>query len=219
MTIKLSASRLNLLRECPRCFWLAIVENLRRPAGPMSSIPIKMDSIIKQYYNTYRAQNELPPILGSQIHGQLAVNMPVTLQWQVDKDTILWGRPDDYFMFQSGATVPFDHKTKSKLPDEIHPAYQLQLDVYSYLLRMNGFKTINKGILAFYSPNNGDLHNGMPLQCTVREVITDPKHVLSMICKARNLLKKSIPEPGEHCDFCKWLQLMKKNNYIPEEKT
>jgi hypothetical protein len=217
--IKLSASKLNLLRECPRCFWLAMINNLKRPSGPMSSIPIKMDSIIKHYYNTYRTQNELPPILNGQINGQLAVNMPVTLQWQVEKGIILWGRPDDYFLFQSGATVPFDHKTKSKIPDEVHPAYQLQLDVYSYLLRMNGYKTMNKGILAFYCPDDGDLHNGMTLRCTIRQVITDPNHTISMIRQARNILNKPIPEPGDHCEYCKWTQLLSKNNLIPEATT
>jgi len=204
--IKLSASKLNLLRECPRCFWLAMVKNLKRPSRPMSSIPIKMDSIIKQYYNTYRIQNELPPILNGQVDGQLAVNMPMTLQWQEAKGVTIWGRPDDYFLFQSGAVVPLDHKTKSRPPDEIHPAYQLQLDVYSYLLRMNGFKTVNKGLLAYYCPNNGNLHNGMPLQCTVKEVITDPEHVISMIHQARNILREPMPEPGTYCQFCKWTQ-------------
>ncbi len=219
MNITLSATKLNLLRECPRCFWLAMVKNLKRPPGFRSSVPIKMDSIIKQYYDSYRAQNELPPILGSQIHGQLAVNMPATLQWHVDKQIILCGRPDDYIQFQSGTTVPLDHKTRSKLPDAIHPAYQLQLGVYSYLLEMNGYKTVNKGLLAYYCPHSGDLHKGMPLQCTVKEITTDPKHVLSMIRQARNILTGPVPKPAEHCNFCAWLRLMTKNKYLPEEQT
>ena len=217
MTIKLSASRLNLLRECRRCFWLAVVANIRRPASPMSSIPVKMDSILKSYFDSYRGQRKLPPILGNQIHGQLAVNMPVTLQSHIDNEITLWGRPDEYIEFQNGATVPFDHKTKSQPPNDIHEAYQLQMDVYSYLLQMNGYKTENKAILAFYSPNNGDLHKGMPLQCTVKEITTDPNHVLSMIRQARRILTAPIPNPGEHCNFCTWLQLMKKNNYLPGE--
>jgi len=217
--IKLSASKLNLLRECPRCFWLAMVKNLRRPSGPMSSIPIKMDSIIKQYYNTYRIQNELPPILNGQVNGQLAVNMPKTLQWHLPKGVLIWGRPDEFFLFQSGAVVPLDHKTKSRPPDEIHPAYHLQLDVYSFLLKMNRYKTVNKGLLVFYSPNNGDLCKGMPLQCTVKEVITDPTHVTSMIHQARNILNEPIPPPGSNCEYCKWTHHLIEDNLIPEVVT
>lgn len=213
INVKLSASKLNLLRECPRCFWLAMVRNLKRPSGPMSSIPIKMDSIIKQYYDTYRIQNELPPILNGQLNGQLAVNMPKTLQWQSVQGVVIWGRPDDFFLFQSGAVVALDHKTKATPPDEIHPAYQLQMDVYSFLLRMNRYKTVNKALLVYYCPNESELHNGMNIRCTVQEVITDPEHVISMIHRARNVLKGSVPKPGEHCQFCAWLEIMNKNNF------
>ena len=56
MEYKLSPSNLNLLEDCPRCFWLHMVKKIKRPMGPMSSIPIKMDSIIKHYFDRYRGQ-------------------------------------------------------------------------------------------------------------------------------------------------------------------
>ena len=63
MSYKVSPSILNLLEECPRCFWFTLVKKINRPSGPMSSIPIKMDSIIKHYFNRYRESGELPPVL------------------------------------------------------------------------------------------------------------------------------------------------------------
>ncbi len=216
MTITLSATKLNLLRECPRCFWLAMVKNLKRPSGPRSSVPVKMDAVIKQYFNTYRMQNELPPILNGQIHGHLAVNMPKTLQWQVDKETVILGRPDDFFVLESNATVPLDHKTKASPPDEVHPAYRLQLSIYSYLLRMNGYKTENKAFLAYYCPSASDLTTGMSLHCDVREVKTDLNQVISMIRRARSILNRPMPEAGNHCSYCIWVQLLIHNKVIPE---
>jgi len=50
MEYRLSPSNLNLMQDCPRCFWLTMVKKIKRPSGPMSSIPIKMDSIIKNYF-------------------------------------------------------------------------------------------------------------------------------------------------------------------------
>lgn len=41
MDYKLSPSSLNLLEDCPRCFWLKMVKKIKRPMGPMSSIPSK----------------------------------------------------------------------------------------------------------------------------------------------------------------------------------
>jgi len=213
INVKLSASKLNLLRECPRCFWLLMVKNVRRPSFPMPSVVNRFDAIVKQYFDKYRMIGELPPMIAGQITGRLPTNMPKMMQYEVDNEILVWGKPDDFFELQGGITVPLDHKTKSRPPDEIHPAYQLQLDVYSYLLQMNEYNTVGKGLLVYYSPNTGDLNSGMPLQCTVMEVITDPKHVISMIHQARNVLKGSIPKPGEHCQFCTWLEIMNKNNF------
>ena len=135
MEYKLSPSSLNLLEDCPRCFWLHMVEKIKRPMGPMSSIPIKMDSIIKHYFDRYREQGILPPIVLGQIEGKLALDMPKTLKLEMDDRITLWGRPDDYFELNDGDIVAFDHKTKSKEPEDVHKSYQLQLDVYSFLLK------------------------------------------------------------------------------------
>lgn len=76
MEYKLSPSSLNLLEDCPRCFWLKMVKKIYRPMGPMSSIPIKMDSIIKHYFNKYRDLGQLPPIIEGKVTGWLAIGMP-----------------------------------------------------------------------------------------------------------------------------------------------
>lgn len=206
MTYNLSASRLNLFQDCPRCFWLAMIKNVKRPSGPMSSIPIKMDSIIKNYFDKYRAIGELPPIIAGQVTGRLPKDMPKTLQHEEDNGILLSGRCDDYIELEDGAMAPFDHKTKSRPPKDIHPAYRLQLDVYSYLMQMNDYKTANKAFLAYYHPDFSDLHNGMRIYCTVIEVITNPDHVQDIMLKARDVLNGSMPEPGENCGYCRWVE-------------
>lgn len=202
MEYKLSPSSLNLLEDCPRCFWLSQVKKIRRPAGPMSSIPIKMDSIIKNYFNKYREKGELPPIIQGKIVGRLAVDMPKTLTHEEENGIILYGRPDEYFEIQDKSIVAFDHKTKSKAPEEIHSSYQLQLNVYSYLLKMMGYKTTNKAYLAFYYPCDSELHHGMKIGCSVIEVKTNPERINSLINKAYGVLNGEIPEPIESCEYC-----------------
>jgi hypothetical protein len=140
MKYKLSSSTLNLLEECPRCFWLYQVKKIKRPSGLISSIPIKMDSIIKNYFNKYRVKGELPPIIQGRVKGRLAVDMPKTLKFEEENGIILWGRPDEYIELKDKNIVAFDHKTKSKAPETVHPSYHLQMNVYSYLLKAMGFK-------------------------------------------------------------------------------
>ncbi len=207
--VQLSPTKLNLLQECPRCFWLDVVKKIRRPQGPMSSIPIKMDSIIKKYFDKYRERNELPPIIKENVSGRLPKNMPKTLYHRENSSINLMGRPDEYLEVDGKFIVPFDHKTKSKPPENVHPAYQLQLDIYSYLLKKNGYNTTNLGYLAFYYPCDCDLHDGLDIHCKVLKVPTDFTHVQRLIKKAEDILNGKIPEKGTGCPFCEWLDKLK----------
>ena len=206
MEYKLSPSNLNLLEDCPRCFWLKMVKKIKRPMGPMSSIPIKMDSIIKHYFNKYRDLGQLPPIIDGKVIGWLAVGMPKTLKHEMSNGITVWGRPDDYLKLKDSNIVAFDHKTKSKAPESVHPSYQLQLDVYSFLLKKMGYDTTNIAYLAFYHPDECELHEGMPFNCTIIEVKTNLSRVDKLINKAHNVLNGELPEPNENCEYCKWNQ-------------
>lgn len=200
-----SSSKLNLLIDCPRCFWLAINKNLKRPTGPMSSIPIRMDSIIKGYFNRYRGV-QLPPVLHGRIKGRLAVGMPQTLRCSVDSGILLLGRPDDYIELEDTNIVVLDNKTASKVSQVVHRSYQLQMDVYSYLLMRNGYKTIPKAYLAYFCPEDCDLHHGMTMNCSVIEVNTNPQNIEKLIENAIRVLKGPIPSPGQQCSFCRWVE-------------
>ena len=205
MEYKLSPSSLNLLEDCPRCFWLHMVKKIKRPPAPFPSLPIKVDSIIKKYFNKYRELGKLPPIIQGKITGRLALDMPKTLKHVEGNGIILSGRPDDYFELEDGNIVVLDHKTKSKEPEGVHSAYQLQLDVYSFLLKKMGFKTTNKAFLTYYYPDECELHNGMPFNCTIVEVKTNLSRVAKLVDKAYNILNSEMPDSDENCEYCKWL--------------
>ncbi|MBI2451635.1 PD-(D/E)XK nuclease family protein [Candidatus Pacearchaeota archaeon] len=208
MTYALSPSSLNLLEECPRCFYLQVVKKIRRPSGPMSSIPIKMDSIIKKYFSTYREKGILPPLIEGKIKGVLPLDMPKTLYYEdKENDIKLKGLPDEYLQTEDGLIVPFDHKTKSKAPEETHSSYQLQLDCYTFLLETNGYKTENFGYLAYYHPEQCELHNGMDVQVTIIKVKTDPERVRKVLKKASEILNGKLPRVNGACEYCKWKKL------------
>ncbi len=209
MEYKLSPTKLNLLEECPRCFWLAVVKKVERPSGMMASIVIKMDSIIKHYFDKYRKLNQLPPIIAGKLNGTLPKNMPKTLYFDNKNGIILMGRPDDYIELEDGSIVAFDHKTRSKPPEEMNSNYQLQMDVYSFLLQANGFKTTNKAFLAYYYPDDCDIHNGMDIHCKIIEVKTNPARVEKLLEKANSVMNGKMPENGSECEFCKWLDEVK----------
>jgi len=185
-----------------------MVKKIYRPYGPMSSIPIKMDSIIKHYFNKYRDLGQLPPIIEGKVTGWLAVGMPKTLKHEMENGITVWGRPDDYLKLEDNNIVAFDHKTKSKAPEYVHRSYQLQLDVYSFLLKKMGYDTTNKAYLAYYYPDECELHKGMPFNCEIIEVKTNLSRVDKLVDKAYNILNGELPDSNEDCDYCKWIKEM-----------
>jgi len=167
-----------------------------------------MDSIIKHYFNKYRDLAQLPPIIEGKVTGWLAVGMPKTLKHEMSNGITVWGRPDDYLKLKDSSIVAFDHKTKSKEPEDVHRSYQLQLDVYSYLLKAMGYETTNKAYLAFYYPDECELHEGMPFNCTVIEVKTDQSRVEKLTEKAYTILHGKLPNSNENCNYCKWHEVI-----------
>jgi len=75
---------------------------------------------------------------------------------------------------------------------------------------MNDFKTTNKGYLAYYYPDDCNLHNGMPFYCKIIEVNINHNIVKKLVKKAYNILNDEIPESNKNCEYCKWNQEMDK---------
>ena len=123
----------------------------------------------------------------------------------MDNGIQLYGRPDEYLKMKDDNIVALDHRTKSKEPEDVHPSYQLQLDVYSYLLKAMGYDTTNKAYLAFYYPDACELHEGMPFFCEIIEVETSPSRVEKLVDKAFTILNSEFPESNKNCEYCKWI--------------
>ena len=63
MGYKLSPSTLNLLEDCPKCFWLQIVKKIPRPSGAFPSLPSGVDKILKEHFDSFMKKGKLPPEL------------------------------------------------------------------------------------------------------------------------------------------------------------
>ena len=203
-SIRISPTSLNLLEECSRCFWLKVMKGVDKPSMPPASIIMKIDSILKKYFDKYRELNVLPPIIAGQANGKLPKEMPHTLYYQENETLMVVGKPDDYFELADGSIVPFDHKTRSSPPVSTHSAHQLQMDVYSYLLEKNGYKTTEIAYLAYYYPSDCDVHDGLSMDCKVVEVKTSIERAKTLIKKAIQVIEGEAPEPNKECKYCNW---------------
>ena len=205
----LSASTLKLFQECPRCFWAHVNQKIERPRGPFPSLPSGIDRVLKGYFNLYRSQGTLPPLLKGRLAGTLST-YPLTLGFN-DPATgaRLWGKLDDCVVLPDRRLSPLDHKTRASAPDDLSYTlqyYKFQMDVYTLLLERNGHATSRSAYVIYYYPVDGKLHDGFPFDVAVHEIETDPEGAYAIFAAACGCLAGDLPASGPNCAFCRWAE-------------
>ncbi len=208
--LTLSSGTLSLYTDCPRCFWLKINKKIERPRGPVPTIMSGMDLAIKAYFDRYRGQDRLPPIVAEKIPGRLYRELPSWLTMgHPETNTKLVGKLDDLLEPKPGFAAPIDHKTRGKKTEDIHKAYQLQMDVYELLLIVAGYRTVHKAWLIYYIPDTLE-ENRFTFAIDVREVATDPERAKNVFICAAKIAREAEPAPNSECEYCRWHNLRQK---------
>lgn len=206
---QLSASTLKLFQECPRCFWFHVNQRIVRPRGPFPSLPSGMDRILKVYFDRYRRQGILPPLVDGKLDGKLATT-ELTLGFNDARaNARLWGKLDDCLIVSDGRLAPLDHKTRASAPADVsytQTYYQLQMDVYTLLLERNGHRVSRTAYVVYYFPVDGELHRGFPFGVAVHRIATDPERVYEIFVDGARCLAATLPPAGAQCEFCKWAE-------------
>jgi CRISPR/Cas system-associated exonuclease Cas4 (RecB family) len=206
--LKLSPTSLNLFLECPRCFWLYINKNLKRPSIPVATITTGLDKVIKEHFNLYRAKGVLPPLLQNKIPGKLMRDLPKRgwLDFTDNKiEATLGGYLDECLDLGDNLYAALDHKTRGSKPENTHKAHQFQMDVYTFLLEQNRFPTKRLAYLIYYIPKEVASKETIGFEVAPVEIKTNPEYAQKVFYDAIATLKKSIPPPHQDCGFCKWI--------------
>jgi len=205
--MQLSATTLKLFQECPRCFWLHLNKRIERPRGPFPSLPSGIDRVLKTYFDAYRKQGRLPPLIDGKLEGKLATSA-LTLGFDDGPSRArLWGKLDDCVILPDERLAPLDHKTRAAAPADVaytQKYYQFQMDVYTLLLERNGHRTSRTAHVVYYYPVEGVLHQGFPFAVTVHTIATQPERAYQVFTDACRCLAGPLPPCGEACEFCRW---------------
>src|SRR3989344_5822058 len=196
----LSPSTLNLFLDCPKCFWLEKNRGIHRPSGAFPSLPSGMDSVLKKYFDKFRAAGTLPPEISGKVEGKLLDDPKFLREWRINMKGIRWADADleaelmgalDDCLVVDDYYVPVDYKTRGwAAKEDSHTYYQNQLNCYTFLLEKNGFKTKNFAYLLFY--------------VEPRRVETDPAEAYKVFKAALKTRRGSQPAVHSTCQFCSW---------------
>ena len=208
---KLSPSSINLMLECPRCFYLHIVKNIKRPSGIFPSLPSGMDKILKEHFDRFMKKNELPPEIKEKCAGYGLFNeKPILDLWRNNRKGIeytdlksgilLYGAIDN-LLVKDGKLIVLDYKTRGyPLKENSHEYYQTQMDLYNFLLNKNGYKTEDFTYLLFYFPKEVLETGEIIFDTDLKKIKTSSLNGEKIFMKAITLLQGK--EPKESCEWC-----------------
>ncbi|MFN4212393.1 MAG: hypothetical protein ACK4FL_00270 [Microgenomates group bacterium] len=208
----LSHSALEELNRCPRCFWLSYKEKIKLPEGIQSRLANRFDSILKKYFNNYRQQNTLPPLIEGKVKGQLQKPFKDTYFYKFNERYGFYGKLDECLV-DGELHIPVDFKTASSDPreKEILSAYQNQIDEYLFLLEENGLKTAGFGYLIYFYPEMTlKLSDGFPMIVHIVKIERKVKDIRRKIENAIKILESEIPQSSKDCLYCRWFENVKK---------
>ncbi len=222
-SIQLSPNSLNLYLECACCFWLDKNRGIKRPPPYPYALNSAVDALLKEEFDTYRKSGEAHPLLAkNHIKAKLFSNQALLNQWRnnlsgiryYDKElkATLFGAVDDVLEFDGGKLAPLDYKSTGSSVAKVYDRFQLQMDVYAFLLEKNGFATTGKAYLAFYVVDKSrGFVDRLPFRKEVHQIETDTKEVYEIFKDALELLKKEVmPKHSKDCLFGLWLAQVNK---------
>ena len=212
---------MNLIEDCPRCFWLQIVKKISRPSGAFPSLPSGVDKMLKEHFDRFREKNELPPeIKESDCKDcKLFDNKEKLKVWRnnfkgleyydEENDVLLHGAVDN-LLSKEGKLIVLDYKTRGfALKEDTAHHYQDQLDIYNFLLRKNGYETENYAYLLFYMPEKVLESGEFIFKTELVKMKVDVEHAEFLFKRAIKIIQGEIPGPSEKCEYCKF----KENNF------
>lgn len=218
----LSSSDLTFLwDECPRCFYLKVKHDFRRPAVPFPSIFTVIDGLMKGFFRDQPAQAlepGLPPgrVLFSSKRVQSA---PIALPGHAET-CVLAGLFDSLLAFDDGSYAVVDFKTSA--PKAQHVAfYGRQLHAYAYALEHPAegklhLSPVSRLGLFVVQPNEmvrqSDGRIAYLGQVTWLEVPRNDSAFLAFLSEVMTLLESPTPPPAaENCPWCAYRQSAQEN--------
>jgi hypothetical protein len=210
---KLSPSELTFLwDECPRCFYLKVVNGLPRPSMPFPGIFSNIDSLMKKMYEGQRTEKMLPELPPGEFYmmGKWVESQSIE---QEGFEVYIKGIFDTVIRFDDGSYAVVDFKTSQ--PNAHHVEfYGRQLAAYAYALEHPALgklalTPVTKLGLICVEPIDVNRDESGRIRyvgdATWMEVPKDEAKFLAFIDQVVQLLRLPEPPPAaEKCGFCKY---------------
>ena len=221
---KLSPSDLTFLwDECPRCFWLKLRLDFKRPSAPFPKIFSRIDSLMKDQYadKPLSAFSESLPAGKLYMTGKWVQSEPIELPGHTAR-VFIKGIFDAVLAFDAGGYGLVDFKTSEASPAHLD-FYARQLRAYAYALEHPApaqlkLSPVSRMGLLVFDPRVllPQPEGGMALAGAVtwQECAQDQPAFLAFLDQVLSVLESpEPPAPGAECGYCQYRQRSRLNEY------
>ena len=230
--IKLSRSKIDLFLQCPRCFWLDVKRQVKRPQPAPYTINNAVDYLLKQEFDVYREKGEPHPIMIKAGIDAIPYAAPEMNQWRHNftgvrhedeqNGFLVFGAVDDIWINPAGELIVVDYKATGANQHKIHESYPRQMEIYQWLLQRNNYKVSPTGYFVFARANKaktfGHGQAVLPFDIFVEPLQGDPGWIPGALAQARKAYDKSDPPaPAEGCEYCRYRADAGKAATAPQE--
>ena len=220
---KLSRSKIDLLVDCPRCFWLDLKKGVKRPPPFPYTINNAVDYLLKQEFDSYREKGKPHPVmLENNIEAVPYKNEKIN-EWRHNftgvrylhepTDFMVFGAVDDVWVNPGGELIVVDYKATGANQHKVQVSYRRQMEVYQWLLRKNGFEVSPVGYFVFARANKANgfsIENGLtkavlPFDLLIESHKGDDSWIEETLLRARETVEfEEPPLASDECQYCRY---------------
>lgn len=214
--VKLSRSKIELLFDCPRCFWLYAGKGIARPFGAPYTINNAIDFLLKKEFDEHRNAGTAHYLISREkidaipyLHDDIDKwrNNFTGIQYEDKKNNFLiFGAVDDIWVDPKGNLIVVDYKASGAKEGELYDSYKRQMEIYQWLLRKNGFKVLDRGYFVYCRVNKegGFAKGQLDFNIKVQPYDGDDSWVEGKVDEAKKILDGPIPKSSVNCNHCKY---------------
>lgn len=217
---KVSRSKIDLFRECPRCFYFDRRLGVSRPSMPGFSLNSAVDHLLKKEFDALRKSGKPHEIMKQYgvdavpfVHKDLDIWRENFVGKQVlheQTNFIVFGAVDDLWVNPRGELIVVDYKSTStdkeiSLEDQWKVGYKKQLETYQWLFRESGFAVSDIAYIVYAnaakSPARFD--GKLEFALTLHEHRGDTSWVTPMLVAMKSCLDdEHTPDASATCEYC-----------------
>lgn len=221
---KLSRSRLDRFLKCPCCFYLDRRLGVDQVSGPAFTLNSATDTLLKKEFDECRVKKIPHPLMKKYNIDAVPFQHEMIDEWRENfkgvqylhepTNLLITGAVDDIWVDPDGKLLVVDYKSTSTLKEiDINDgtpwkeAYKRQMEIYQWLLEMNGFDVSETGYWVYVNADTDqDAFDGKLI--FDEEIIShtgDRSWVVQAIIDAHKcLMKKKCPALTKDCEWCQY---------------